>query len=118
MLTKEAKKQILISLLETIGWIASKEYQRRAWIRGEGPNGTDFDETCNFFFDDADGIIDKYQEFELTESQYEILKDFRDQFNVFKKNNYWPPEFIETPEWDRIVELANNVLKAFKDQKS
>ncbi len=117
MLTKEERKLILIGFLETIGWIANKDYQRRVWIRGEGPEASNFDEAVCWFSSDADEIIDKYKEFGLTESQHEILKDFRDQFDAFSSNNYWPPEFIDTPEWDRIVEMANNVLKAFKDQE-
>ncbi len=117
MLTKEERKKILQFFIEIITDISDKDYQKRAWIKGEGPNATDFDETCIIFSNDADDIIDKYEEFGLTESQHEILKDFRDQFDAFSSNNYWPPEFIDTPEWDRIVEMANNVLKAFKDQE-
>ncbi len=117
MLTNEDRKQIIEAFMNNVKYISDKEYQRRAWIKGEGPKATSFDETVCNFFQDGDGIIDKYQEFELTESQYEILKDFRDQFDAFSSNNYWPPEFIDTPEWDRIVEMAKNVLKAFKDQE-
>ncbi len=115
MLTNEARKQIMTAFIQIISDISDKEYQTRAWIRGEGPNGIDFDETCIIFSNYADDIIDKYKEFGLTESQHEILKDFRDQFDAFSSNNYWPPEFIDTPEWDRIVEIANNVLKAFRN---
>ena len=112
MLTKEARKKILQSFLETIEWISDKEYQRRAWIRGEPP-GTDFDETVNFFFDDGDPLLEHYKDFGITDSQYQILKKFRDRFYDFSRKNDWPPFFIDTPEWNEIVEMAKEVLQAF-----
>jgi len=36
-LTEEDKKYILYEHLRNISHIASKEYQKRVWIRGEGP---------------------------------------------------------------------------------
>jgi hypothetical protein len=39
------RKQILASILETIKGISDKEYQKRVWIRGEGTEVDDFDET-------------------------------------------------------------------------
>jgi hypothetical protein len=53
----------------------------------------------------------------LTDHQYHILKHFRDQFRIFSDENDWPPDFIDTPEWAKIMELAKDVLKAFNYQK-
>jgi hypothetical protein len=113
MLTNNAKKQILKCLLETIEGISDKEYQKRVWIRGEGPEVDDFDETVCHFFQEGDGVIEKYKEFGLTEQQYQVLNKFRDQFQAFSDENDFPQEFIETSEWKKIMNTATDVLKAF-----
>ena len=48
------REQILISVLETIKDISDKEYQRRVWIEGRGPECHDFDEAVCDFFGDGD----------------------------------------------------------------
>ena len=58
MLTNEDKKQILESFLETVNGISNKEYQKRIWIRGEGPECDDFTETTCHFFEDSDNILE------------------------------------------------------------
>ncbi|MBY0530317.1 MAG: hypothetical protein K2P51_09075 [Rhabdochlamydiaceae bacterium] len=113
MLTNEDRKYILNQHLGTIYGISSKEYQNRVWIRGEGPECDDFDETCCRFFDDGDPILEHYQDFGVSESQYQILKNFRDKFRMFSDNNNWPQEFINTHQWNEITEMAKEVLKAF-----
>jgi hypothetical protein len=105
-------------VLELISDIADIDFQIRVWILGEGPECIDFDETVNFFFMDGEGVIEKYKEFGLTESQYLLLRKFRDEFRVFADEHYWPAEFINTPEWNRIINLAKDVLKAFNYSKS
>ena len=37
---------------------------------------------------------------------------------VFSDENDWPANFIDTPEWDRLVEMAKEMLKAFNYKKS
>ncbi len=113
MLTSEAKKQILMSVLETIRGISDKKYQERVWIRGEGPEVDDFDETCCNFFGDGEPLLESYKDFGLTESQYFVLEKFRDKFRSFSDGHYHPLEFIETPEWAEIMNLAKEVLKLF-----
>lgn len=117
MLTEENRKDILNSLLETIKSISNVEYQRRAWIRGEPP-GTDFDETVNNYSLDAEGILKHYKDFEITEIEFQILKKFDEQFRDFYGKNNWPQQFIDTPEWAKIIKLAKEVLKAFNYQKN
>ena len=97
--------------------ISDKDYQIRIWIGGEGPEVDDFDETVCHFFQEGDGIIEKYKDFGLTENQVQLLKNFRNQFEAFSHENDFPEEFIDTPEWARIRNLAKDVLKAFKAHK-
>jgi hypothetical protein len=112
MLTESARTNILASILETIEEVSSKGYQKMVWIRGEGPWVDDFDEAVNYFVDAAGDVIDRYQEFKLTEEQYQILKTFRDKFKVFADENDYPELFIDTPEWTKVVNRAKEVLHA------
>jgi hypothetical protein len=107
------RKQILESFLETMEGISDKEYQKRIWIRGEGPECDDFDETCNYFFDIGDPILKKYKDYGLTIHQYRLLKKFRHKFSAFSDVHSYELEFIETPEWAKIMEMAKEVLKEF-----
>jgi hypothetical protein len=117
MLTEKDRKNILSCILENIEGISSKGYQEMAWIKGEGPWVDDFDETVNFFFDEVDDVIDRYQEFKLTEEQYQILKIFRDEFKVFADENDYPELFIDTPEWTKVMNRAKEVLHACSNIK-
>jgi hypothetical protein len=112
MLAHDRKKDILNAYLRMIHHLSDKEYQRRAWIRGQLP-GTDFDETVCQFVDLGDPILENYRSFGITDSQYEILRNFRSAFGAFWEENGWPPDFIDTPEWDEITKMAKEVLLAF-----
>ena len=107
------RKQIMATFLSILDNISDKDYQKRIWIRGEGPEVDDFDETCCHFFQEGEGIIEEYKDFGLTEYQYEMLKKFRDQFEIFSDAHDFPEEFIDTPEWAKIMEMAEDVLQAF-----
>jgi hypothetical protein len=113
MLTDKDRKQILTSVLETIEGVSDKEYQKRVWIRGEGPEVDDFDETCCNFFGDGDPLLENYKKFELTKDQYFLLKKFRDEFRAFSDENDLPEEFIDSPEWEKSIRMAKEVLKSF-----
>jgi hypothetical protein len=107
------KNYILSEYLRNISIIADKKYQLRVWIKGEGPEVNDFDETVCHFFDDGDPILNNYKKYGITDIQYHLLKEFRDEFRVFADENDFPEEFIDTPEWAKIMDTAKDVLKAF-----
>ena len=111
------RKEILDEFLYNVRIISDKSDQKRIWIEAKGPECQDFDDAVNIFFDDGDPILKKYKEYGITENQYQLLKKFRDEFEVFADNNDLPEEFIDTPEWERIMSLAKDVLKAFDFQK-
>jgi hypothetical protein len=117
MLTDKARKQILMSVLATIENISNKEYQKRVWVLGEGPEVDDFDETCCNFFGDGDPLLENYIDFGLTETQYLLLRKFRNKLRTFSDKYFRPSEFIDTPEWNEITEMAKEVLKAFDYKK-
>lgn len=112
------KKQILKSYIENISCIANKEYQERIWVRSEGTEYDDIDDTICDFFDD-DYVLKNYKEFGITETQYELimnlyrtLRDFADKYNVYSFENS-TESLINLPEWEKIMEMAKEVLKAF-----
>jgi len=117
MLTDEDRKYILNEFLRNISGISDIEYQKRVWIRGEGP---DFDEAVCHFFDDGDPILNNHKDFGITDRQYKLLIKFRDEFRAFSDDPRWflPQEFIDTPEWAKIMDMAKEILKAFNYQKS
>ena len=116
-LSNQAKKDILDFVLSRVAGIADVEYQKRVWIRGEGPEVDDFDETaCHFLFEGG-GVLEKYKDFNITETQYQELLKLRDEFKNFSDNNNWPQKFIETPEWKKIIEMAKKTLKEFNYKK-
>jgi hypothetical protein len=104
------KKQIMETFISMIDHISNKEYQKRAWINGEE---ADFDEAVCLFFGESDPILENYKDFGINEFQYQILKRFRDAFKVFSRENDFPEEFIDTPEWTKITKMAKEVLSAF-----
>lgn len=112
------RKEVVKGFLQNIYRISDKEYQIRVWIEGRGPECHDFDEAVNEFSGDIDPILENYQDYGVSQTQYHLLKNFRDQFDAFQKINYWPPEFIDSPEWAKIMDLAKDVLKAFNFQKT
>jgi len=119
-LSDESKKQIIEVFLETIESISDIEYQKRVWIRGEGPECDDFDETACFFLEDSDPILENYKDFNITDSQYSLLKKLADAFENFSDTigeDYLPQDFLSFPEWEKIVEMAKEVLQAFNYQK-
>jgi len=118
MLTDNDKIFILNEFLTNIFGISNKEYQKRVWILGEGPECDDFVETVCDFADTWAPISDDYKNFNITESQYYMLKQFQEDFEIFYDDNHWPPDFIDSPEWAKIMEMAKEVLKAFNFQKN
>ena len=111
------KKKMLEALLEEIIGIADKEYQRRVWIRGEGPECDDFDEAVCRYSNAADSIFEECKECGISDVQLDLLKKFHKEFKKFWKENDLPQLFIDTPEWTKITLMAKEVLQAFGTSK-
>lgn len=111
------RNQVLEEFLQNIYRISNREYQKRIWIEGAGPECHDFDEAVNDFFGDGEPILKNYQDYGLSQNQYRLLKKFHDEFRIFVDKNDLPEEFIDTPEWVRVMGLAKDVLKAFNFSK-
>ena len=112
-LSEEEKQYTLNEYLRHISHLQDREYQKRIWIRNEGPECQAFDDAVCDYFDIGDPILENYNDFGITESQYRVLNKLRDEFKIFADENDFPEEFIDTPEWGKIMNLAKEVLKAF-----
>ena len=118
-------KHIMQSFLDSIYSVSDLEYQQRVWVEGKGPECDSYDEFCNHFFVEGIDIIHNYKDFGITETQYTMLTALQtelEKFNEFRRNSesitdYLPKGFIKTPEWKKIVALAQEILKAFHYQK-
>ena len=116
-MSEETKKNLLNNLLREIWHVSSKEYQKKIWIEGKGPQCDDYDETSIGILDDGEIIVKEHELFKITDNQYMLLKQFRDEYEIFSNGIgfelYLPERFIDAPEWTRITELAKEVIKAF-----
>ena len=115
--TIKIKKQVLDNFLQNLYFISDKEYQKRVWIEARGPEVHDFDEAACDFFDLGECIFNNHESYGITDNQYNLLIKFRNEFEAFSDKNNWPDDFIDTPEWAKIMEMAKEVLKAFNYQK-
>ena len=112
------RKQILEEFLCNLYIISNKSYQKRVWIEAKGPEVHSFDNAVCDFFDLGEYIFDNYKGYQITEQQQKLLDKCRKEFKAFSEKNDFPEEFIETPEWEGIMNLAKEVLKAFNYQKN
>ena len=71
-----------------------------------------FDETANFIIGDGEVILKNYNNYNITDAQFVLLKNFCDEFEAFSDEHNWPQEFIDTPEWTKITEMAKEVLSS------
>ena len=107
------RNYILQRFLGLISDISDKEFQMRVWIKGIGPECIDFDETCERFFLGGVNVIKDYKDYGITEHQHEILEEFKILFRKFSNDNDFPELFINSPEWQQVVDKAKKVLEAF-----
>ena len=118
MTTKKIREQILESFLENLYGISDKEYQKRVWVQGSGPEVDDYDETATDLLHEGEGILEAYKSFGIKITQYKKIKNFLSEFKKFSDDHDLPEEFIDTPEWARIMDMAKEVLKAFDYKKN
>ena len=105
---------ILKDFLRLISDISDKEFQMRVWIKGIGPECIDFDETCSYFFHEGVDVIKNYKDYGITEHQEKLLTSLEKIFDAFLEDHLEEPiEFINTQEWQHVVDEAKKVLKAF-----
>ena len=115
------RRRMLKGFLENIACISDERYQAKTWIRAEGPECDDIDDSICDFFDDGDLLFKKHKDFGISEIQYkklmllyQKLRVFADTYDVY--NPYKCTEkLIQLPQWQEIRDLAKKVLVAFNN---
>jgi hypothetical protein len=105
--------------LDRIFSVSSEDYQKRIWINCENPKIVDsIDETiCDISLYRDLLEFDKYEGYDMTEDQKQILKNFFIEFdNFYLNNDINTPEFMDGDDWKHVMEVAKGVLKAFDFQ--
>lgn len=113
---QEKNKQWIDSLLQTICHVSDKKYQMRVWVQALGPECDDFSETANFVLDDGEIILKNYKDFNINEHQRILLSAFLKEFDRFARTiarEHPEGDFIDSPEWTHVTEMAKEVLQAF-----
>lgn len=111
--TTQDRAQILTFFLGLIQSIADKAYQKRVWIRGEGPECEDYDEVIDYFFHEGEEIMENYQDYKITDAQHLLLKELWEKLDPFTEQHHLPEDFIDTSEWESITAQAKKILKSF-----
>lgn len=118
------REQYLEVFLENVFCISDENYQTRIWVRNEGPESDDIDDSISDFFDDGDTILEKYKDYKITENQYKLLLKLRNKLDDFieKFSVFYPQkstkELIQKSEWQEIRKIAKQVLEAFEYKKN
>ena len=115
-LSNENKKQIMHGFIKIFTRISNEEYQKRVWIKAEGPEWDDFDDTYCDFFQQGDPILENYKDFGITNTQYRLLIKFRNAFKAFPEKHELSQNFTATHDWKKIMVMAKEILKAFNYQ--
>lgn len=111
--------EALSSVLEEF---CSEEFQKRVWLRGDGPEVSSFVEAyCRFFDDlDANRLIDvEWRQLGLTKFQKDKLESFRDilaEFGQGVPDLPRPEEVLEHPNWPNVRKAARNALTGLRLQ--
>ncbi len=79
----QIKRQILEEFLKNLSLIQNKEFQKKIWIEGLGPQVHSFDEAICDFFDLGEYIFANPESYGLTNEQLNLLTKFREQFKDF-----------------------------------
>ncbi|MCH9617736.1 MAG: hypothetical protein SP4CHLAM5_11410 [Chlamydiia bacterium] len=81
----------------------------------------DYDVTCNHY-GDYKFILENFVKFDFTQKQYNLLVQFHTEFKAFNDGPgmqyYLPKLFIDTPEWEKVMGKAKEVLQAFYYKKA
>lgn len=114
----EIEERILDNILDELSIIADLEYQQRVWVQVIGPECHFYDDVICNFFGPAKDVTSEYLRYGINKKQNEYLKYFYAIFESFCDSHLGEPfEFIDSPEWQLIVDEAKKVLEAFDYKK-
>lgn len=118
----------LDSLCDTIGSFADIEYQRRVWVRGEGPEIDSFVEAMCRLYDDLsfEEILEEATTGKrLGPNQLVALQNFKVALRTFDRANreitgspsVRDASIVNHPQWPNVCQQAAVALAALTDRK-
>lgn len=115
---KKNKKYSIDLFMDILTGLANKEYQRRVWIEGRGPQVDSYEDTVCEFFSEVINIIIYPKNYDISNFQYKLILNLYRKFDLFYKK--WgadmPEFFIDTDEWNSITEISKEILILFNYQ--
>lgn len=112
---------VLRRFLDTIFEISNQEFQERVWLKGLGPEYSDFDDAICDFFDNGEDIMINYKNYNISDNQFKkinilknIIKKYCDKIPVRAHTK----DILSDPDWFEIRKMAKDVLKVFDYKKT
>jgi hypothetical protein len=108
------------SIVTVLEEFASQEFQKRVWLRGEGPEVSSYEEVVNRFFDDyaINELIDvEWRQAGLTEEVRKTLTTFRntlEEFNELVPVLPHPKDILRNSKWPQVRKAAQDTLNELK----
>lgn len=105
--------------LDNIQCLASKSFQERVWLRGEGPEVSDYNEAILMYYSSIPKIeteaLDRLRT-AFNNEEIDVIMKFHRVLNVFIQKNGWElthKELMENQEWINVREEAKKVCDHF-----
>ena len=117
-LKAEDKRDKLEEMLRSVSHLADKEYQRQIWVCTEDHENEIFDDEMYTLFDTGELITWNYTDFGIARAQQHLLMRLLDELDAFTDDNDCVEDFIDTPEWEKIMDKAKEVLTDFNYQEN
>lgn len=116
----KTRKNILANYLDIVSEIASIEYQKRTWIEGLGPQVSSYDDAMCEFFLSSQPILEDFDAYDIPPNHYNLLSYFYSELNAFigKFGTGIPEDFIDSIEWKKIVQTAQEILITFNHKNT
>lgn len=114
------KEKIMSNFLKNIAYAADEQCQENLWVKHIGTERDTFDKFINRFYYGCDDILEDWACFGLTVKQRNLLRDLSREIDSFYPcfpSKFSASVFLHTPEWKKIVQMAQEVLRAFNYPK-
>ena len=107
---KEEKNHIFNGFLKDVTWVSNRDHEEKIRAFAEEPKEDDLDKTISRLIETSVSIMENYKNFEITNDQYNLIKNFHAQLKVFFIENSF---LRDAHEWEEIRKTAKEILKAF-----
>jgi len=116
------KEDWLNAIEEFLEELSDEEFQRRVWVRGEGPEVSSHTEFMCGLFDDYsfDSFLDEsWSEFGFSQNLHDQLQKIRTQLNQYLEQHPLLEDaaIVDDPSWREISQMGAIALKRLKAER-